>query len=54
MEQGNGLRREPQGSTIPTPRFAKEIFNLGIASREIARLDGLSVLEGQFQDRSMR
>ena len=22
MEQGEGVRREPQGSTIPTPRFA--------------------------------
>ena len=23
MEQGEGVRREPQDSTIPTPRFAE-------------------------------
>ena len=31
-----------------------EVFYLGVAFRQIPRLSGLSVLEGQVQDRSMR
>ena len=59
---GEGLRRDPPSSTIVSywrNLFSKlydgcsEVFFLGIAFRKIPRLRWLSMLESQFQDRSV-
>ena len=50
MEYGRGVRREPQSSSIPTPRIYLRDFRSRKCILEILGLIGISMLESELQD----